>query len=516
MNKSKIITKTRVILLSIFLFTIAIRLILAFSVPNLTYDSYYHLGHVENIMETGVPLYEDPLSYGGRELRFLPLFHYFAALLMFIFPFANEISAKIISNILFACLPLVIYLIAKKISKQERAPLFSALVAAFLPINFQTNSFSPLPFALLLIFTCIYFYLNFNLGAGKRYLYFYLISLILLLMSSSLASVLIFSLIFYVGFSKLENKSLSSGELELTIFSSFFFLWAQFIFFKDTFLNEGISFIWQNIPSSILVEYFPKVNLITALLLLGIIPFITALYLTYTSVFKERNKDIILIICIAITISLLTWFRLVPLLTALSFLGLVVAVLFAPFYDKLIDYYQKTRFNKRQVQSSKVKLTNFRNCVGLILTIILLLTLLWPAVTYALDQDTPTDQEVVTFSWLKDNSPEDTVILSSLKEGHLVTYYADRKNVMDTTFELIPDIEVRFAELNSMYTSYFQTQVIGIADKYDIRYLVLTSSTKEHYNISKFEYLNKDCFDLQYNEEDNRIYQLTCTLKIEE
>ena len=43
-------------LLAIFLITIVLRLTIAFLTPNLTYDSYFHVRHVEYIADTGLPL----------------------------------------------------------------------------------------------------------------------------------------------------------------------------------------------------------------------------------------------------------------------------------------------------------------------------------------------------------------------------------------------------------------------------------------------------------------------------
>ena len=133
--------KKRNILIAIFIGTLALRLFLAFSIPNLTHDSYFHLRQVEQIKETGLPLYNDDLSYGGRELLFLPGFHYLAAFLSFVIPLG--ILAKILPNLLLSFLPIIIYLISKQISKTPTAPLFSAFIAGLLPILYSTNSFSP-------------------------------------------------------------------------------------------------------------------------------------------------------------------------------------------------------------------------------------------------------------------------------------------------------------------------------------------------------------------------------------
>lgn len=511
----KKISKAHLILLLVLLIALAIRLFLAFHVDNLTYDSYYHIRQVEHIMETGLPNYEDELSYGGRELRFLPLFYYFSALIFMILPFSMEIDAIILGNIFFICLALVTYLTSKAITRKDHAPIFSAIIAAFLPISYQTNSFTPVPFSLLLIFLAFYFFLDFNLSKKKRNLYLFLVTLIVLLLSSSLTAILVVSLLSYIIIANLADKRASSAELELSLFSLFIFLWSQFIFFKEIFLTLGISFIWQNIPNAILSQYFPRISIIDSLILLGIVPFLTALYLIYTNIFEESNKKIFLMFCIAISSTIMAWFRLLEFQVALSFLGLVLAILFSPFYENLVSYYKRTKLSTIEKKTKQIKrLTKFKTFLSLITILILLPSLIVPAVSYSLSQETPTDSEIECFKWLIVNGQEneEDVVISNLKEGNLVTYYSEKKNLMDDQFSLIPDIEQRFKDLNSLYVSKFQTQVIGLADIYDIKYIVLTESSKELYGIEDLSYTDNDCFELVYNEAGDKIYKIICTL----
>jgi hypothetical protein len=152
-------------LLAIFLVTLTVRLFLAFSIPNFTYDSYFHIRHVEHVTEHGLPLYEDPLSYGGRELVFLPFFHYFAAFFDLFLPI--ELVAKILPNLLFASLTIIVYLISRH-KLTNSGPLFSAFIAGSLPILYSTNRFSPESLFLPLIFLSIYAFMNIE---KKNYLY---------------------------------------------------------------------------------------------------------------------------------------------------------------------------------------------------------------------------------------------------------------------------------------------------------------------------------------------------------
>ena len=56
---------------------------------------------------------KDNLSYGGRTFIFPPFFHYLMAFFSLIF--STAIATKLIPNILYTCLVLIVYLTAKKI-----------------------------------------------------------------------------------------------------------------------------------------------------------------------------------------------------------------------------------------------------------------------------------------------------------------------------------------------------------------------------------------------------------------
>ncbi len=113
--------KAAVWLALIVLGTLAIRLLFAFSTPAFTYDSYFHLRQVEAITETGFPRFQGELSYGGRDMRFLPFFHYIAALFTLFFPL--ELVGKILPNVLLSLLPIVVYLITREITPPQAVSL---------------------------------------------------------------------------------------------------------------------------------------------------------------------------------------------------------------------------------------------------------------------------------------------------------------------------------------------------------------------------------------------------------
>ncbi len=482
-------------LLLIIVVVLSLRLYFAFTIPNFTYESYFHLRQVEQIRETGLPLFNDPLSYGGRELRFLPLFHYLAAFFTLFLPL--ELVGKLLPNILFSLLPLIVYLLAKKIEPRSQAgPLLAAFISGLLPILFQPNLFTPVSLFIPLLFLTIYGFLS----LPKR-LYLYLISFFLLSFTSSAAALLLIGLGLYLLLSRMEGKAISKAEVELILTSLFFFLWVQFLFFKRTFLREGIHFIWQNIPSPILTNYFPQFTIGQAIIAVSIVPFFAGIFVVYRALFRLKNQKSFLLISFVVSTTVVTWFRLIQFKLALAFFGVILAILFASFYRDFRFYLTKT------------KLHRWISLLSLVLILILAATIVPPAMASAQLQATPSDTELNAFRWLQENTPTEATVLASLEEGHLVTWYAQRKNLMGDQFALIPDVEQRFQALNALFTSSFLTEAIDYTDKYKINYIVLTPHAQQKYQLVRPKYYAPNCFERVYHQNETRIYRIRCSLQ---
>ncbi|MEK6809839.1 MAG: hypothetical protein AABY40_04135 [Nanoarchaeota archaeon] len=488
----------------IFLGVLLIRLIFAFMIPEFTYESYFHLRQVENILDTGLPLYQDPLSYSGREFAFLPFFHYLAALFGLFLPVT--LIAKVLPNLLTALLVPITYLISKKITEHETGSFVAAFIAGFLPILYFTNGFVVNTLFLPLIFLVIYLYLNIEESAKKndpklmKYIYVYAAIFFILCLTSPLAAIMLIGLGIYTLLSLLEGKKIYREEVEVMLFSVFLYVWVQFLFFKKSLFQEGISFVWQNVPSDIVAQYFPKFSLGVALVLVSIIPFLAGSAVVYRSLFHLKNQRSFLLISLVIATSLLTWFRLIRFRQSLAFFSVVLAILFAVFYQDIERYFQKT------------KISHFQNYLLPVTIAILFLSTVLPAVNTALLQDTPSTEEVETFIWIQKNTPSSTTVLATLDEGHLVTYYGKRKNLIDDRFMLVDDVEARFQGLTSLYTTKFQTEALEIASRYNIEYFILTPSAKEKYQLKKeIPYITRRCFDIVYQNETT-IFKLKCQL----
>ncbi len=489
------LNKEQWLLVSIFVLVLITRLLLAFTTPYFTYESYYHLRQIEHITATGIPAYEDPLSYGGREIRFLPLFHYLLAFFALLFPL--EIIAKILPNLFIASVTIISYLIATRITAHKHAPLYTAFITGFLPILYYTNDVAVETLFYPLLFLAVYTFMR---SSEEKYMYSYILLLFLLCITSTATFLLITGFGIYILLSFSERQKIDRGELELILFSLFFFLWTQFIFFKKNLLAEGPSFIWHNIPSNIIQQYFPTFSLGKSVVLVSIIPFLIGIYIIYQSVFRLKNSKAFLLISFAISTALLTGFRLIQFKTSLAFFGVLLAIFFASFYEEFTIFLQKT------------KIASYHPFLSIGILFLLTLTMLYPAYTQSQSQDIPTESEVIAFQWLAENSAIPAKIAAPLKQGHLITYYSQRPNFIDDQFILIPDIEKRLEQSNLLLTTPFETQALSILDTYNLRYIVIPPSFPIANTTARASYRNSNCFTKVYDNQ-TQIYYATCALQ---
>src|SRR3989338_7216379 len=113
----------------IFLAVLAVRLILAFQSEFFNYEAYYSLRQLENIWQSGLPLYNDPLSYAGKVHLFAPL-HYYILAFFSIF-IKSDLAAKIIPNIFATMIVVLAYFISLKITKSPKVSLLTSFIAGF-------------------------------------------------------------------------------------------------------------------------------------------------------------------------------------------------------------------------------------------------------------------------------------------------------------------------------------------------------------------------------------------------
>lgn len=477
--------KEYIILLAIFIITLAVRLFLSFQTQDFTTDSYYHLRQIDSIKETGLPIINDELSYGGRTQIIMPIFHYTIAPLALLT--SSETAAKIMQNIYLSLLVIIIYFIAFAITKNQTASLFTAAVSAFIPVMFsKINQLTPNSLLIPLIFYYIYLILK----PETKQITLIILTFILPLISPA-AIILSIALAVYLIISKLEKVNIEKKEMEITLFTTFTFLWIIFLLYKKALLVNGALVIWQNIPQTILGDYFTQVNILKTITMIGLVPLIIGIYVIYKQMLT-KSKPITMLTSIAIVATLLLITKMIELDTGLKLLGLSLAIMFSSFYLILTEYFDKT------------KIPRIKWIIITALIIILILTNILPSIAFAQEKNTITKEEIKALQWIKQNTPENSTIAAKLELGQAINYIAERKNIADTNFLLINTPEQTVQDIKTIMEARYQTSALETLEKYNAKY-ILTNET--------LFYAEPNCFPLVYDDAV-KIYESKCKLEL--
>lgn len=491
--------KHLLVLAMIFSAVLAFRLFFAFQVTEFSSsDTYFTLRQVENIHSTGFPAFKDALSYGGRQNIFAPVYYYILSFFSLFLPLYAV--GKIIPNIFASSIVIIVYLITYEITKSRRDSLVASLISGFIPIFLSEtfNSVSIYSLTVPLIFLALYFFIR------KRKYHGFITVFLILCLSDPMVFILVFAFLFYLMVCKLENLNITKQELEIILFSVFFLFWSQFLLYKKAFLAHGINLIWQNIPTKILSQSFLEFDILTAILSIGIIPFVIGIYVIFRFLYNTKNKSYALLTSFALSVLLLTWLKLIRVEVGLMFFGILAAILFGHFFSLISDYVKKTKI----VQYTKIVLILF--------ILLFLVTSIWPSVTYVSNQldQIPSEDSIESLKWAKDNLPNG-VMVSTIEEGNLITYFADKKDYMDSNYLMIEDVDKKYDDLSIIYMSHYENDAVAILNKYNIKYVLITAKTNGRYG-SEPNYLKDErCFDPSYNHNNIKIYTVLCTLKEE-
>ena len=493
------ITKEHIILVLIFILVLATRLALVFPQKSFDYEAYGTLRQAEHIRDTGLPLYNDPLSYSGRTLVFPPLFEYLLAGFSFLMPL--EMAAKIIPNLLFASLTLIIYLIAKQMTKNKASALLAAFFSGFVPIIYSsTNQASPYSLGLPLIFLLSYAFLKID---EKGFATWNIILAILLLLAHPSFFMLLISFLVYFLLIRITNQELSKREVEITLFTFFLALWFNLLLFKRAFFMHGIRFIWQNIPSPLLSTYFTDVSFLGIIYAVGVVPLLLGVYAIYHVLFKIKSRAATLYLSFALVSFAMLWLKLIPFTAGLLFLSINM-ILLSAHSTKLI-----------LVGISKSKKPGLANLFVIVAIALFVLTAITPLIitANAESKNSPPKEDMAALQWMKNNIPSNSVVLGSIEEGFLINQVAHQKNIADQNFLLINNIDQRYYDIEHIFTFRLKAEAIRLINYYDIDYIFLSTKAMEKYNITELFYADPECFELAYDSQAKVYKFLGCKVE---
>ncbi|PLW79513.1 hypothetical protein C0585_07395 [Candidatus Woesearchaeota archaeon] len=459
--------------------------------------SYYNLRQIEYISENGKPLYADTLSYGGREYFFTPVFHYFFAL---VYSLTGSIMAlKIINNLFATSIIFFAYLLVKSITKDEFLSFSIGTIVSIIPIYIENtlNTLNPYSifFPLMVLLT---YYISLLKTDSNKYSSITTTLFALFIMLSPISLILILGFFFNQVLTKINGIKINKKEVEIFIVSLLFYLWYYFMVYKDTFFNQGLSILKQNIPKALLFEHFMIPTPLNLLISFGIVSFLFGAFSVYYVSSRPKFYQANILASTAIMITLFLFMDLLTIEIFSISLGIIITLISSVGLKLIIDYFINTK-----IPYSKA-------------LIFIFLVIIFVPNFFALkniDQSTLTDERIETYEWIEINTFPFETIITPITEGHILSYFSNRKNVMDTNFLSARNIDQRFEDLRKIYMNPFYTEVIHLAlEKYNARYILLDGAASKIYNIESLPSSDDECIRIAYENQKTKdlIYEIEC------
>ncbi len=492
--------KTKIWLIVIFLLVVALRLYFAFQINGLDYDAYTVIRQVEHIKETGMPLFNDPLSYSGRTHVFSPVYHYFLASFTFLLPI--DIVAKIIPNILATLTVLVVFFFALYFVKDEKLALLIAALSGIIPIFFDNtlnNASVYTAVVPLLLLTAYFFVLTHK---DDKHVWKLLFSMVLLTFLHPSSLILMFCFLIYILLINLENFRKNYRETELVLFFLFFVFWANITIYKRALLAHGDLVLFQNIPVDIIAHSFKNITFLEAIYSVGVIPIIFGLIAIYIALFVSNSKSLMMVTSISLGMFVLLWFKLIGLDEGLMFLSMALMVLAAYSIGRV---YERTKM---------IKLKHGHRYFISILLLISIVMFIPGALSS--QHVAPSKADMSAFAWLKNNTANDSVVMVLPEEGSALSYFSNRKNVIDDDYLLIKNIDTRYNDVTLLYKDILLTNAIERLNYYSVDYIMLSEYNEKKTNTYDLAFADDSCVVQVYPSVQNDSSQLHTSSYLDE
>ncbi len=485
-----------VLLFVVFLFALAFRLYFVFQTPYFSDDTaYLTLREVDHIKSTGLPMFYDDLSYGGKPSIHLPLYPYIMALFSFV-PY----GLKVVPAIFISSLVFIVYLLALKFTNDKFTALVAALMSSFIPVLVSSTLNNISIFSLVIPLVALMFYSFVNIRSKPYFYLFLVLSFVVPLLHPIAVFVALSFIIFYV-LVLAENLELNHLSKEALVFSVFLALIVEFLFFKRAFLSLGFRFMWQNTPSDMLASYFKDLNLIEVILQLGVVPLVFGILGFIIGFFREKNIGFFLSLSAAFSALILLSFKFVNFSVGLMFLGFTLVVASSLIILRFFEYLKITKFSR------------FDNVFKILLVLLVLFTLTFPSFINAQQviSNTLTKDEYLVLQSVKDGAENDATVLSLFSEGHYITSICERKDVMDSDFLGAPFVNTRYSDVQEIYTSVSEVKALQLLEKYDIDYIYFSPRAKKFYNVQNLSYVEDEkCFVEYRKAGEVSLYKVRC------
>ncbi|MBI2580118.1 MAG: hypothetical protein HYW27_04420 [Candidatus Aenigmarchaeota archaeon] len=375
-------------------------------------DSYYHMRMAAGFVD-GLPVY-DSLSYGGRPYEYPPGIHVLLS-------FMPE-AAPIIITLIGAMAVLSVFLLAREIYN-EKVALVASFLIAFMPVHIWKTSSNVLVTAVdmtLLILACYFL-------ARKDTAKYFSISLLIFMFSPAIS---VLSLLLYIPSMRKDSKSILVVAAIIIEASAAYLLY-----------GSAISIYAGTLPYDISSALFENIGV--ADVLYRLTPFLIPLSVLglYMS---RKNASRPVLLWLAVILVLFVAGK-IETDRGLAYMAVPMSVLSAHAIASI---------KRKEIVVIILAATAITGIYSLN-------SLRWGIVT---------DDEYSALTWIKENTPKDSVILAQFLEGHWVSGIAERKNIADPNLIGAPAAE-RLEDILSAYRNQSQKEILS---RYSVSYILYT------------------------------------------
>jgi len=184
---------------------------------------------------------------------------------------------------------------------------------------------------------------------------------------------------------------------------------------------------------------------------------------------KKKREEVMLLSSLILSTLVLMWFRLLRPEIGLMFLGIALVIVSCISFKLFLKYLDKTKFS------------SYKNSITIFSVLILLLTLVLPSFINAsqtIENESPTDYEMLVLNWINENALPDVTILAPLEKGNTITAVGRKRNVIDSNFLLAPDTSERFRDVEIIYSTKSEVKALDLLRKHNVDYIFVPIETE--------------------------------------
>lgn len=489
-------------LVLVFLLVFSIRLVASFSSAGFGYDAYDYFRQASHILDTGMPLFEDDLSYGGRDRVFSPVYGYVLA--FFGIFLSLDLVMVLVPNFLGSLIVVVTFYLVRLLVDDDRIGLVLAFISGLIPVLFlgTVNNGSVLNLAIPVFLLTIYYFLLTN--KDNKYSNKLLFSIVFLSLIHPVSILLCIALIFHIVFIRILNFRESNREPEIVLFFILLVLWLNLVIYKPALDLSQNLFVWQNIPGVLMDLTYSQIGFVEAIYAIGSVLMILGLLSIYFNLFDKKRKSVTFLSSLLLVFVFILVFRLANVYSSLIWLGVVLCVISAYSLKILVD----------MIDNFKWKFASSLFLLGIVLIQVILFIPGFFSVVNSTSIPSGTDFDAMSFL----SDLDGVMVLGQYFEGHFISYYSGQRSVLDSDFLLVSNIDVLFSDASSIFRERFLTGALSKLTRLEVDYIFLSETYQLRSNRTDLLFADDSCvvrvfpdFDTDYVYH-SKIYAVRCVL----